>query len=187
MRFNADILSIDDYALADRILGGPDGAGIHREPDLVISPNGHPYLYRWHIVHDQNKANVYFHIQVASDPERPLHDHPWDNTSVVLSGGYDEVWSPQPWLDEHHPSIAHYERKLRSGNVVHRAAAEAHRLILPEHIPYTMSLFSTGPKVREWGFWFPDRWRSFKEVTEIKEGVSQFTQEAFHELRPTSR
>jgi hypothetical protein len=63
-----------------------------RYPDLVIAPDGKPYLYRWHVFPQNAAAGVYFHIQVQSDPERPLHDHPWDNTSVILSGGYDELW-----------------------------------------------------------------------------------------------
>lgn len=169
MDFDPTRLSPEDRELASSIL---HGKGNFSAPDLVIAPNRKPYLYRWHIVHKQTKANVYLHIQVASDPERPLHDHPWDNTSVILSGGYDEMWSPQPWLDEHHPSREPYVRQLRARDMIHRRASEAHRLILPSHLGYTMSLFSTGPRIREWGFWFPDRWRPFTEVTKTEDNMS---------------
>jgi hypothetical protein len=81
------LLSVDDWQLMRSILGNP-----LRYPDLVIAPDGVPYLYRWHVFPQNPAAGVYFHIQVQSDPERPLHDHPWDNTTVTLVNGYDEIW-----------------------------------------------------------------------------------------------
>lgn len=158
MKFDGRI-SDEDAELADSITGG------RREPNLVIAPDGNPYIYRWHIVRT-SAASVYFHIQVASDPERPLHDHPWANTSVILSGGYDEIIDMQPWMER--GEAGQFTRKLRKGDMVHREATEAHRLILPPDIPYTMSLFSTGPKRREWGFWYPDGWRPYTEVTRME-------------------
>jgi hypothetical protein len=173
MKFDSGILSHNDWKLADSILGGPIGTGIHREPDLVIGEDDVAYLYRWHLVHS-DLANIYFHIQTSSDPQRPEHDHPWDNTSVILSGGYDELWNQVPWLTHDHTMT----RKLRKGDVVHRTASEAHRLLLPSEFRYTMTLFSTGPKVREWGFWFPQGWRSHDDVLAMEHGMSTFTQEA---------
>jgi len=117
-----------------------------RDPDLTI---GEPaYLHRWHLVPRNKKANVYLHIQVASDPDRPLHDHPWDNTSVIVSGGYDELIMDLPWPGGYVKTI-----KRKSGAVVHRQAEQPHRLILPAGTPYTITIFSTGPVVRSWGFW----------------------------------
>src|SRR5882672_6067602 len=80
-----DLLTKDDCTLALSILGG------WRKPDLEIMPDGTPYLYRWHVTPHSQFANVYLHVQVASDPARPLHDHPWDNMGVILSGGYEEL------------------------------------------------------------------------------------------------
>lgn len=145
---------------------------------IIIAPKGEPYLYRWHVVPRNEAANVYLHIQVQSDPERPLHDHPYDNQSVVLSGGYDEHYLP--WPAEafmvrgsvggrfDNPAV----RKLRKGDVVGRKAAEAHHLILPPDIPYTMTLFSTGPRYREWGFWYPDGWHHHERHLSYENGVS---------------
>lgn len=147
--FDWSILSSEDYGLALKIIGGDDGSGLPREPDLTIAPDGKPYLYRWHILRERDKASIYFHIQVASDPERPLHDHPWDNTSHILAGGYVEHLSTNPagkFFD-----VQEFERK--PGDVVHRKAEHAHRLILPKGTKYTMSLFTCGPVRREWGFW----------------------------------
>lgn len=152
-------LTRDDRAIARHMMMDE----MWRLPDLVIAPDGEAYIYRWHLVKTP-QACCYFHIQVASDPERPLHDHPWDNTSVILAGGYDEIiW--EPGCQE----ITWYRKP---GDVIHRKATDAHRLILPAGVPYTMSLFSTGPKVREWGFWYPDGWRPYTDVTRTVDGKS---------------
>ena len=118
--------------------------------------------------------------EIADDPERPLHDHPWDNQSVILAGGYREVFVEQPetrWLEQY--------RICREGRTVQRRAEEAHRLFLLPGCRYTISLFSTGPVVREWGFWFehkvegaillPRTWKHHDEVIEtLPDGRSLF-------------
>lgn len=160
------ILRAEDWDLAARFLGD-----LKRKPDLVIAPDGgDAYLYRWHLTPRQREANVYFHIQVQSDPERPLHDHPWDNQSVILAGGYDELISRDPAAG----SIAVIERRS-VGQTLWRKAEEAHRLILPATTPYTMTLFTTGPVRRDWGFWFGQEWRSHDEcITHTPGGKSVF-------------
>lgn len=144
---------------------------LYRPPDLVIAPAGcGEYLFRWHIIPQNRSGNVYFHIQTESDPERPLHDHPWDSTSVILAGGYIELINPAPGESECHTSRV--DRK--PGDVIHRPGTWAHRLILPTHIPYSMSLFSTGPKVKDWGFWMKNGWVSYGEVTRTENGHSSW-------------
>lgn len=150
---------------------------LYRPPDLVIAPAGYgEYLFRWHVVPRNSEGNVYFHVQTASDPERPLHDHPWDNTSVILAGGYEELIDTHPYLDLHPPHWKeNIKRVLRKkGDTVHRSAAWAHRLILPLGEPYTMSLFTTGPKVRKWGFWEGPKFTPFNEITVETEGRSSW-------------
>lgn len=140
------LLSEEDYAKAVAVLGSFDRLA---NPDVIIAPDGSPYIYRWHVIpRNAAGANVYFHIQVQSDPERPLHDHPWDNVSHLLSGGYVEI------IQECPPYGFVREVPRRAGDVIFRKAEAAHRLILPKGVPYIMSLFTTGPVVREWGFWF---------------------------------
>ncbi len=159
-------VSEKDQGIASKFIGS-----LYRPPDLVIAPAGHgEYLFRWWVVPHNTDANVYFHVQTKSDPERPLHDHPWDSTSVILAGGYEELLDKHPkfWA----PSVENYVRK--PGDVIHRPATWAHRLILPSTIPYSMSLFSTGPKVREWGFWMEDGWMPFDRVTTTVDGKSHF-------------
>lgn len=147
-------LSFEDLDRITSIIGRPHPGGpafgtIVREPDLIIAPDGEPYIYRWHVVPRNEEGNVYLHLQVADDPERPLHDHPWDNQSVILAGGYREVYVEHPdnlWVPR--------ERLATEGRVIQRRAEEAHRLFLLPGSAYTISLFSTGPVVRDWGFWF---------------------------------
>lgn len=163
-----DDLKPEDAEIIRAIVG-------QRAPDLIIAPDGTPYIYRWHIIpRNVVGANVYLHLQVADDPERPLHDHPWDNQSVILAGGYCEVYArcseerDARWANQH-------ERRVLKGRTVHRRAEEAHRLFLAPGCPYTISLFSTGPVVRDWGFWFPGGWRPHTDViTETADGRSIF-------------
>ncbi len=155
----------DTKILADRdkdIMAAFVGS-CYTKPDLVIAPDGDPYLYRWHIVKSDDYGCAYFHIQVASDPERPLHDHPWDNCSLILSGGYSEVIQQTPPLGV----VTTYTRV--KGDLIYRKATEAHRLILPRYVPYTMTLFTAGPKKRTWGFWIGTKWVPYTEVTEVLE------------------
>ena len=145
-----------------------------RKPDLVIAPDGSPYLLRWHLVKSR-VANVYLHLQVASDPERPLHDHPWDNQSVILAGGYLEVLC-QDNGSAGGPAIPIISSFRKAGDVISRKAAEPHRLVLANKagLPqYALTLFTSGPKIREWGFWYPEGWVPNYDVVRTENGVSR--------------
>lgn len=158
-----DVLTQADYERAVRVLKGP------RKADLILAPDGTPYLFRWYI-YPQNELgfNLYFHVQVASDPERPLHDHPWDNASTILAGGYEEhlAYPKGNGLDQPSENIRH------PGDMISRPAILAHRLVLPAGIPYSMTMFMTGPKIREWGFWYPDGWVHHAAVVRIQGDLS---------------
>lgn len=140
-----------------------------RDPDLIIAPEGYPYIYRWHVTPAKGPANIYLHIQVADDPERPLHNHPWDNTSVILSGGYKE----RLCMSEGQPHDDLTFTLLRyKGDTVFRKAGWSHRIELLYGLKYTMTLFTTGPKVQEWGFWYPDGFKLWTDVTRTEDGIS---------------
>lgn len=162
--------NIDDQhkRLIKRLLGTPEHLADHncRPPDLLIAPYDVPYLYRWHVLRDE-AASVYIHVQVDSDAGRDLHDHPWDNQSVILAGGYDETYTGFPTNER---SIR--VRELRKGDCVSRKAKTAHRLDLPKGCRYSISLFTTGPRMNEWGFWTPRGWVSHKAVTKTANGIS---------------
>ncbi len=163
MRDFPDNMATADYLKLIDTLGG------WRPPDLTISPSGSPYLARWHVIPRNADANVYLHVQVSDDPRDELHDHPWSNVSVILAGGYIELLSQTPSLSNGtNPTV--YVRN--PGDTIFREAHWAHRLIM--RAPYTMTLFSTGPKVREWGYWFPDGWHHNERHNVTVNGVATF-------------
>lgn len=140
------LLRGDDWKLHERLtqLRDPDLIIDHGEPD-------NPYIYRWHLIERNHVGNCYYHIQMRDDSDRGLHDHNYDNQSVILAGGYIETLQKDP---AHQGPV---ETLLRvPGDTVQRKAAWAHRLALPAGVPYSMSIFSTGPRIQPWGFWLPE-------------------------------
>lgn len=121
-------------------------------PDYTIGEPTNPYMRRWFIVPRNPFANIYLHEILRSDDDRALHDHPWANQSVVIAGRYFE----------HLPDGSRLERL--PGATVAREAEALHRLeIAPGE--RAVSLFITGPKVREWGFACPNGWRHWQDFT----------------------
>lgn len=130
----------------------------HPEPSFTVFQNGRPYLQRWFIVPRNDLMNVYLHRFLQSDDDRGLHDHRGDNRSILLEGQYREHFDD---------GSVHLRR---TGEVVHRRAADLHRVELIDDLP-TVSLFFIGPTVRNWGFKCPDgRWIPWQEFVEIVPG-----------------
>lgn len=129
------------------------------DPDFIIGPglNGVPdYIRRWWVIPRNSFSNIYLHLTQRDDEDRALHDHPWPSRSVILQGGYIEV-TPE----------GAFERM--PGDVIERLAEDAHRLVLRRDddgnpIP-CISMFFTGPKVREWGFHCPKGWVHWRDFT----------------------
>lgn len=119
-------------------------AMLTRAPDQVLRHPEHGiYLERWKSL--QNDGSGYYaHVMHRSDVDLELHDHPFDNATILLEG---------EWL-EHLPQgqLLH----VRPGDCVIRSAADAHRLELIDGP--TKSLFYRGPKIREWGFYAESGW-----------------------------
>ncbi len=135
-----------------------------RDPDFIIGPAEGPrqrdYIRRWWIVPRNDLSNVYLHLTGRDDDDRALHDHPWASTSVIIAGGYLEV-TPE----------GTFERE--PGDVVTRSAEAAHRLVLRRdadgHPIPSISLFFTGPKVRDWGFHCPNGWVPWAEFVDDRD------------------
>lgn len=117
-----------------------------RAPDFVI---GEDYLRRWWVIPRNEGCNVYLHEILHSDDDRAHHDHPWDNVSMLIEGSYIE-----------HTGDVALERT--AGSTVTRKATDAHRLEIPPG-GRAVSLFITGPKLREWGFHCPSGWVPWQE------------------------
>lgn len=126
----------------------------NRSPDFVIGTPESPYLNRWYVIPRNRFFNVYLHQILRSDDDRALHDHPWVNLSIVLRGAYREI------MPSGHPRHVGNEmlKWRRRGSMVARWPSSAHRLEIDAGRP-CWSLFITGPKVREWGFWCPQGWK----------------------------
>lgn len=138
------------YATPEQLIAWA-AAMMERAPDFVIGPADAPYLRRWWVIPRNEACNVYLHEILRSDDDRALHDHPWANTSMLLDGRYVE-----------HTPDGSFMRG--AGWVGSREATAAHRLeILPGE--RALSLFITGPKVREWGFICPQGWTHWRDFT----------------------
>lgn len=127
-----------------------------RKPDFVLHSDKGLYLERWEL-RPRTKAgpNAYLHHIVGGDPDRHLHDHPWDNTSIILKGGYWEQITNTGSIDRflYRPE----------GSVVNRMAETPHKIVMYEGMEDCWSLFITGPVRRVWGFHTEDTWTPFNE------------------------
>jgi len=127
-----------------------------RSPDYVIGMDRTPpYLNRWWVIPRNRFFNVYLHEIQQNDDDRALHDHPWLNMSYIIKGGYREITKQGVYI-----------RPV--GTFRFRRPTTAHRLVLMGK--RTVSLFITGPVVREWGFHCPQGWRHWKDFVSIRDG-----------------
>lgn len=121
----------------------------NRPPDFIIGPGDNPYMRRWYIIPRNPFQNIYLHEVLRSDDDRAGHDHPWNNQTLVIDGGYFE----QTYFEQH-PWVPDEMVERKPGDIVTRTAEDTHRLIVPEG-GRAVTLFTTGPRLREWGFWCP--------------------------------
>jgi hypothetical protein len=126
-----------------------------RMPDFIIGGAQAPYLLRWFVIPRNPVFNLYVHEFHRSDDDRALHDHPWINLSILVTGEYTE-----------HTICAggvHLRRVRREGDLVLRRSRHAHRIEL--HAGPCHTLFITGPRLRAWGFHCADagwiHWKAF--------------------------
>lgn len=128
------------------------------DPSVVIGGAIDPYLIRWYVIPRNRWFNIYLHEFRRSDDDRALHDHPWWSVSLSLNFAMEEIyrdWSgKESW------------RKVPVGSLVFRRASFAHRMIVPRR--GALTIFITGPKIREWGFHCANGWRHWCEF--VKKG-----------------
>lgn len=126
------------------------------EPYSTIGPHTDPYMERvWlkKFTKDQPMSMRLHNIR-WSDSDRALHDHPWENISVVLAGEMIEVVP----LDQSQPCMQDpmkYSQYIRRpGDVIARKATDRHRLIIPPG-QTVWTLFIMGDYEQNWGFYDP--------------------------------
>jgi len=105
--------------------------------------------------------SIRLHHTLRSDRDDAFHDHPWDNVSIVLRGGYTEV---TPRFNRSNVFQGHDERWCPPGRVIFRRASTWHCLRL-EPGADAWSLFFIGPWKQGWGFLehpqFKTPWRDY--------------------------
>jgi hypothetical protein len=129
---------------------------------LEIGGAADPYLRRWYVIPRNRWFNLYLHNIRRSDEDRALHDHPWCNVSIVLRGGYVEIVPT--------PGATKVAKWRPAGSIVIRRPRAAHRLVVSEVLGPVWTLFITGPRLREWGFWCPKGWVHWKDFTAGPQG-----------------
>lgn len=135
-----------------------------RAPDFVIGGHERPYLLRWFVIPRNPVFNIYLHQFRRSDDDRALHDHPWlFNASWLLSGEYLEHTIKAGGLLVQTNRRAG-DWKVRWGKAPHRVELVTH----PDNSQPTpcWTIFITGPRVRQWGFYCMERgWIHWKRFT----------------------
>lgn len=133
-----------------------------RQPDFIIGGDENPYLLRWWLIPRNPVFNIYLHQFLRSDDDRALHDHPWlFNVSWLVKGSYIE------WVPGKSPLVP-APTFLHEGAVKFRWGKAPHRLQLFKDYygeKPVWTLFLTGPRVREWGFYCPRRWVPWRTFT----------------------
>jgi hypothetical protein len=142
-----------------------------------------PYLYRWYLFGEPGGLKyfpaddrelrwwqklltglplVYVHRFVSSDMDVELHNHPWEATSLIVAGGYEEerrVGSTQiewPWDGAVAATTGGYKvvKKIVKPGSLNRLFCDTfHRVTLLEEDCWT--LIFVGKRVQSWGFWHP--------------------------------
>lgn len=147
----ADINTLGDRLL--RFLGvkyvnifGINLDGTENDQDL--------YLRRYYVYRGKRRPHIYLHHIVRSDYERACHDHPWDFTSLILTGGYREHIATVLPLDNRVEEVYLSYRDKHAGSIVSHTCTDLHRLELKKPM---WTLVFTGHRKRDWGFQTPDK------------------------------
>jgi hypothetical protein len=128
---------------------------LNRLPKLEIrGADGTLYLRRYYLVKTR-LGGIYIHQIMRSDDDRCLHDHPWDFSSVILSGHYTEIT----------PETCEKGKVWKTGSLIKHSAEDAHRLVLENPV---WTLVFIGRKAREWGFHTASGWTHWRDYLNDK-------------------
>jgi len=123
---------------------------------IIDGPDGQPYLERYYLF-GVGGWHCYVHRFVGSDPDRGLHDHPWNRAfSLILSGGYREL----RFVDADMQRQA--TRRYRAGGVNRLRGDDFHRVLLDSG-KQAWTLFCHGPRIKGWGFIIDGDYVAFAE------------------------
>lgn len=131
------------------------------EKEVITDTPGDPLMVRWilfSVSRGIHKFAIMVHKFYRSDHDRCLHDHPWNFLSIILKGGYGEVFESEG---------VETQAWRRPFSVLLRKAEWKHRVVLlPGHTCWSL-VFATGP-VRRWGFWPEGKWCFWRNYNPYK-------------------
>lgn len=117
---------------------------------------------------------IYLHYFYRGDVDYELHNHPWKRAvSFILAGGYFEERREEDFEGLRFLKVVRHDVKARRFNII--GANDFHRIIKKPDVPHTWSLFITGPRIQDWGFWdrFTHKYTSHKEfVNQADQGYT---------------
>ena len=139
------------------------------EPNFeVIRNDKDVYLRRWWVIPRNSYFNIYLHNMLRDDDEI-LHDHMYASLSVCLGGRLLERYKENPEATRfHEPSLVH-SRDVVQGTISIRSSIMAHQLIVVEP---AWTIFITGPRIKEWGFFCPKGKRHWKDYVALSQDPS---------------
>ncbi len=117
------------------------------------------YMRRWILRTPWGTLRIH-HI-LRSDDDTHLHDHPFDFTSFLLSGGYIEETAHPEICDRKYARIPHVWPRF---SIVRKRAEEAHRLVLTRPV---WTFVVSGPKRRSWGFHTERGWVNHRDYLHL--------------------
>lgn len=129
---------------------------------VIYRGDGKKYLTRYYLFKKPKPwlPSIYIHCFHASDEDYELHSHPWNfSLSLILKGSYLEHFRVQDHC---------LSRLLSSGNYNFITEGKYHKIELITNEVWT--LFVSGQKVSDWGFWHPKtkKYTPWKEFVEEK-------------------
>lgn len=123
------------------------------------------YMRRWYIWQCQ-WFSVRLHHILKPDLDRDPHDHPWPFVSILLGGGYRELWCKA----EDYRSIGgawspRHAKRVRFINW--HSSTDLHRIVEFIKPAGVWSLFVTGPFQKKWGFQTSEGWVYYRDYAEL--------------------
>jgi len=130
-----------------KLLNKISGWLVARGSSAMITRDGEKYLLR-HFLLNTKYLSIYLHrFYAPDDGATGVHDHPWNNISVILHGGFMELF---------------HDGRLeprRPGAICFRQARVLHRIdSLMDEPGNVYSLFIMGRRQRTWGFFKAPAW-----------------------------
>ena len=101
----------------------------------------------------ESARSTLLHCFIRPDTDKALHDHPWDFTTTILAGSYQEHLPTLDWLkgeQDHGPAWGDNIVTRSAGETIHHSNSDLHCIGSVEK--HTWSLVTTRDRTSTWGF-----------------------------------